>query len=284
VSENDPEPKGWAPFHIVTLGTCVLDVGERVGVPLKAGDVAVLPHGGPHTVRAVPTAVGPTTTLRVQRRLYDEIAVKSNVDGEPDTKLICGRLHFEHAQGNLLLLALPTVVVLAATDGPEGIRLRRIVETIQEELEEDRLGAAVVAASLASSLMMFVLRTHFEGECAGQGILALLSRRQTAKALASMLTEIAREWTLDELAQRADTSRATLVRSFQTAVNMAPLSFLSELRITIARHRVLSTNTPLGVIAEDVGYQSEAAFSRAYHRRFRVAPGADRNRDVGAGA
>jgi AraC family transcriptional activator of mtrCDE len=180
----------------------------------------------------------------------------------------------------MVLVALPPVVVLHASDGPDAARLRRIVETIQAELEDDRLGAAVVASSLATSLMMLVLRSHFENGHESQGILALLARRQTARALASMLAELARDWTLDELAERASTSRATLVRHFRTAVKMAPLTFLSELRLTFARHRMLAKNLPLAVIAEGVGYQSEAAFSRAYHRRYGVAPGGDRKANI----
>jgi AraC family transcriptional activator of mtrCDE len=281
-SEHAPEGGGWAPFHIVTLGACLLDAEGRSGILLKAGDVAVLPHGGPHTVRALPTAVGQPSLLRVQRRLYDELVVKSNVDGEPDTKLICGRLCFEHAHHNMVLAALPPVVVLASTQGRDAVRLRRIVESIQAELDEDRVGAAAIAAVLASSLMMIVLRAHFESNGESQGILALLARRQTARALAGMLTELARAWTLDELAERANTSRATLVRLFQKAVDVAPLAFLSELRFSVARHRILATSTPLAVIAEEVGYQSETAFSRAYHLRFGIAPGADRRSGAGA--
>lgn len=277
-AEHEPEKDGWAPFHIVTSGACLLDVGYRIGIPLKAGDAAVLPHGGPHTVRALPTAVGPTLVIRIHRRLHDELVVKSNVDGEPDTKLICGRLRFEHAYDNMVLAVLPAVVVLSGDAGRDAVRLRSIVETIQAELDEDRLGAATVAASLASSLMMFVLRAHFEREGGSKGVLALLARRQTARAFAGMLAEPARDWTLDELAEEANASRATLVRQFRTAVKKAPLAFFAELRLSLARHRILATNTPLAVIAEDVGYQSETGFNRAYQRQFGIAPGADRNR------
>jgi AraC family transcriptional regulator, activator of mtrCDE len=212
----------------------------------------------------------------VQRRLRDELVVKSNVEGEPDTKLVCGRLRFEHAHDNMVLVALPPVVVLHAAAGPDAGRLRRIVETIQAELDDDRLGAADVAASLATALMILVLRAHFESTNENRGILALLARRQTARALESMLAELGRDWTLDQLAERANTSRATLVRHFRMAVKMAPLEFLSELRFTFARRRLWAETMPLAVIAESVGYQSETAFSRAYHRRFGVAPGADR--------
>jgi AraC family transcriptional regulator, activator of mtrCDE len=128
--------------------------------------------------------------------------------------------------------------------------------------------------------MLIVLTVHFESEFENRGVLALLARRQTARAFAAMLAEPVRGWTLDELAERAGTSRSTIVRLFRTAVNMAPLAFLSELRLSLARHRIPATNLPLCLIAEGVGYQSETAFSRAYHRRFGVSPRAHRGGKV----
>jgi AraC family transcriptional activator of mtrCDE len=92
-----------------------------------------------------------------------------------------------------------------------------------------------------------------------------------------MLHEPARPWTLDELAAHANTSRATLVRQFQTAVNMAPAAYLAQLRLSIARGRIRASRTPLAAIAEDVGYQSETGFARAYQRQFGIAPSADRS-------
>lgn len=275
-SSHQPEPEGWAPFHIVTEGSCLLQVGEEAPVMLGAGDVAVLPHGGPHVVRALPSASGPGGALRSLPRFHDDILVKTNTDGRPETRLICGRLRFEHAHHNMVLAALPPVIVLASRASADAERAARLVDMMQAELAEDRIGAAPIAAALASSLMIFALRRHLESADAGTGILALLARRQTARALAGMLTEPARPWTLDELAELAHTSRATLVRQFQGAVGQAPVAFLAELRLTLARSRIRASQTPLAIIAEAVGYQSETGFSRAYQRRFGVAPGSDR--------
>ena len=281
-SPHDPEPHGWAPFHIVTRGACLLDVGAHVGIELRAGDVAVLPHGGKHTTRAHPDAVGASAGLTVRRRSSDHLVVKSNVDGEPDTALICGRLVFEHAHNNLVLAALPAVVILKSDGSRDALRTREIVETIRSELEEDRLAAAAVAASLANSLMVIVLRAYFEQERQARGVLALLQGRQTARALTAIAGDLGRSWTLDELASEANASRATLVRQFRKAAGAAPLAFLLELRLNVARHRILATHEPIALISDGVGYQSESAFSRAYHRRFGVAPAADR-RTLSAG-
>jgi len=275
-SEHEPEPGGWAPFHIVTAGTCMLEVRERPGIVLSAGDVAFLPHGGPHTVRSVPGATGRGVSMRVDKRSHDQLLVKSNIVGEPDAKLICGRLLFEHAHHNFVLAALPEVIVFGRGQGSDADRVTGIVSMMQSELEEDRLGAAPIAAALGSSLIIFVLRTHLEREHATTGVLSLLMRRHTSRALAGMLAKPAHPWTLEELARRANTSRATLVRQFKTVVKMAPVAFLAELRLTLARSRIRATHMPLAVIAGEVGYQSETAFSRAYQRQFGIAPGSER--------
>jgi len=272
-----PEPEGWAPFHIVTAGQCQLEMQGVTSLTLTAGDVAVLPHGGPHTIRALPDPVGLPATVRSRPRSFDSIAIKTNVEESVETGLICGRFRFEQSNHNTVLAALPPIVIISAFAGRSAGRISGLIAMMQGELEDDRSGAAAVATALSLAVMVIVLRTHLEAAAPQQGMLALLARPQTAKALFGMLKDPARSWTLDDLAQQAHTSRATLVRQFQVAVNMAPVAFLAELRLTLARARIRASRTPLAVIAEDVGYQSETAFSRAYQRQFGLPPSSDRS-------
>jgi AraC family transcriptional activator of mtrCDE len=88
-----------------------------------------------------------------------------------------------------------------------------------------------------------------------------------------MLGALDRAWTLDDLAQQAGTSRATLVRLFQKSAGLAPLAFLAELRLGLARRKLLAGTDTLAEIAAGIGYQSESAFSRAFQRRFGQRPG-----------
>ena len=102
------EVKGWAPFHMVTLGSCTLDVGGMLH-PLVAGDVVLLPHGDAHVVRGA-AAVGPNEaaeTVRVE--VTSAITIKSNSD-DPEVELICGRLAFEQPHDNLVRRALPQII------------------------------------------------------------------------------------------------------------------------------------------------------------------------------
>jgi AraC family transcriptional activator of mtrCDE len=123
-------------------------------------------------------------------------------------------------------------------------------------------------------MFVMLLRRCFETLAPAEGLLALLAARETAKAAAAMLEDPARLWELDELAAIAAVSRPSLVRAFRRITGLPPFGFLTELRLGIARHRIMDTAEPLAQIAADAGYQSEAALSRAFLRRFDIRPGA----------
>ncbi len=273
--DHGPEEGEWAPFHIVTRGACRLDVLGAQYI-LQAGDVAVLPHGSPHILQAL--SGGAAGEMRIERRLGSGVSIRTNlVAGEAteasDTQLICGRLRFEEVRNNMVLAALPPVVIISADDGEDAGRAQSLVAAMTAELQGDRLGAGAIAVDLASALMVIVLRTHFESHLATPGILALLAHPQTGRAVAAMFKDLLRPWTLDELAETAHTSRATLVRLFRRHAGVAPLTFLGELRLDLARRRVRFETTALAEIAADAGYQSQSAFHRAFHRRYGAAPG-----------
>jgi AraC family transcriptional activator of mtrCDE len=216
--------------------------------------------------------------MRIDRRLESGVFIRTNLAaGEAtaasETQLICGRLRFEQVRNNMVLAALPPVVIICVDEGQDAERARTLVVAMTAELQADRMGAGAIAVDLASAVMMIVLRAHFESRATVPGILSLLANPQTGRALAAMFKDLLRPWTLDELAAIAQTSRATLVRLFRRHAGIAPLAFLSELRLDLARRRVRFEATALAEIAADAGYRSQSAFHRAFHRRFGVAPG-----------
>jgi AraC family transcriptional activator of mtrCDE len=247
--DHEAESGACAPFHIVTNGTCVIElVGLGRSIQVSAGDIVVLPHGARHIVT-------------------------SNTTSEPETALVCGRLKFEHVHQNLMLSALPDAIVITTSDGPDAARMRRLIAAIKDEIESARAGVSAIATDLASALFVMVVRVHLEREHAGNGLLGLLAHRQAGRAVVAMLEDLGRPWTLDALAACAHASRASLVRMFQKLAHTPPLEFLSELRLELARRKLAVSSLPLGEIAAEVGYQSESAFSRAFRRRFGVPPG-----------
>lgn len=275
-SPHEPETAGWAPFHIATRGACVIDLtGKARAIALQEGDVAVLPHGDRHVVRGPTTPAGARGPFGVAAGAGGTIAVKTNLgaDAAPETELVCGRLRFEQARDNLVLAVLPDAIVVRSADGPEAARLRGLIGAMRDELAAARPGAAAIATDLASALFVMVVRAHLDGAATADGLLGLLAHRQAGRAVGAMLEAPDRDWTLDELAARANASRATLVRLFQKIGGQAPLAFLTELRLELARRKLASSALSLAAIASEVGYQSESAFSRAFQKRFGIRPG-----------
>jgi AraC family transcriptional activator of mtrCDE len=254
VATNHEIDHGGVLFQVVTCGACVIDLIElRRSVRLETGDVAVLPHGNRHIVRRQPAlADGPR---------------------EAATQLIGGRFALEQPRENFVLAALPDLIVVRAAEHDDALRLRRLITAIGDELDGGRAGARAIANDLASALFMMIVRIHVNREHVVEGLLHMLGHRRAARAVEAMLISPSRAWTLDELASHASASRASLVRMFQKTVRMAPLEFLAELRLSLARRRLSATNLPLAEIAAEIGYGSESSFSRAFRRRFGMPPG-----------
>jgi AraC family transcriptional activator of mtrCDE len=147
---------------------------------------------------------------------------------------------------------------------------------MQEELEDARAGAAAIATDLASALFVMAVRARLHREGNGSGLLGLLAHRQLGRAVAATLDDPARNGTLDELATYPNASRAGRVRMFRRTAQRRPLAVLAELRLELAWRKLSGPASAVAAIAAEVGYRSESAFSRAFHRRFGVRAGAVR--------
>ncbi|WP_266182043.1 AraC family transcriptional regulator [Dyella humicola] len=272
---HDAAPQGVAYFHIVTRGHCLLDRPGNEPLELTEGDVLVLPHGDTHAVRSRLRNQYSHEPFLVE--FENSIRKKSTATMSVETELVCGRLHFEAAAKGLVASVLPNVIVLKAANGVSLERYRALMSAIQEELDSGRPGSLAIATDIASALFVMMLRNYLELQRTTEsGLLKLLADRITSKAVQAMVREPARAWSLDDLADLAATSRATLVRSFRKTSGFAPLAFLSELRLGLVHQRLQSGREPLAKIAIEAGFQSEASMSRAFHRRFGVRPGASR--------
>ena len=274
-ADHPPAPDRWAPFHFLVKGHCVIELsGRGRAIPLSAGDIAVLPHGSPHVVRGPTTPSGARGPFGVRSRPLGAIELETNVEGDAETELICGRLFFEVARENLVLAALPEIIVTSAGGNETGgARLRMLMSAIHEELWGVHAGAEAIATDLASALFVMVVRIQL-GRDGGDGCLSgTLAHPRIGRTVAAMLDDPARDWTLDELAASANASRASFVRMFRKSAGQSPLAFLADLRLELAQRKLSATTLPVARIADEVGYRSESAFNRAFHRRFGMRPG-----------
>lgn len=279
VTTHGDEPDGRAYFHIVTRGHATFDGLGVEPVHLDAGDILLLPHGDAHTLHAPGTIARAPSPASIHHR--GRLRFKTSPGGDPDMELVCGRLRFEAAHRNLVVAALPGVVVLRIGEQPLAARFHPLLAGIREELNVERIGSLAIAENLASALFVMMVRSHLETSAPAQGLLRLLGQKITAQAVHAMLHEPVRSWTLDELASVAVASRASLVRAFRKAAGVAPLEFLTDLRLGLARQRLRDERASLGQIAAEAGYRSQGAFSRAFLRKYGVRPGQAR-KDVQA--
>src|SRR6202795_994397 len=212
-----------------------------------AGSILLLPQGDSRVVRSA--CRGGSSSAPIRTKFNNAIRIKTNTRGASDTEMICGRLRLDGAMNSLVTAALPKAIVLSIGRGECFDRMRIVVQAIDEELQAARPGAATIATELATALFVMMLRLHFEQSAASSGILRLLASSSSARAVTAMLRAPAHPWTLDELAAEAHVSRATLVRIFRREGDVAPLGFLSELRLGLARHRLGSATGTLAQVA-----------------------------------
>ncbi|UYY60344.1 AraC family transcriptional regulator [Sphingomonas sp. S2-65] len=267
---HEPLGSGWAQFHIVTRGSCVLERTGLGDLTLNAGDILLLPHGDSHVVRSANRGV-----LRpIAVELRNGVRGKTTPGTPMETELLCGRLLFDGCDENPLLAALPDEIVIRTAGEPLLERFRRLLIDIRDELDSGMPGSDVIAADFARALFVMMLRDHLGTMDTGNPTLSLLRHRSTARVVLAILNDLAREWSLEDMAQVAVASRATLVRSFRRHGGIAPMTFLADLRLAVARQRIAGTTEPIAQIAAEVGYGSEGALSKAILRRFGVRPGA----------
>src|ERR1700692_3797425 len=268
---HEAQPAGFAQFHIVTNGNCLLERYSGETFKLEAGSILLLPQGDPHVVRSA--SRGGSSGAPISTEYNNAIRIKTNTRGASDTEMICGRLRLDGAMYSLVTAALPKAIVLSIGRGALFDRMRMLGQAIDEELQAARPGAATIATELATALFVMMLRLHFEQSAASSGILRLLASSSSARAVTAMLRAPAHPWTLDELAAEAHVSRATLVRIFRREGDMAPLGFLSELRLGLARPRLHSTNWNLAAGGGAGGSDSAERFVRAFRKRYGISPG-----------
>ncbi len=270
---NQHASAGQAWFHIVVRGSCVLEQISAGPLTIEAGDVVLLPHGNAHVVRSAKLSIAEG----VPAALPNALRVPQSNAHASGTELICGRLAFE-TPGNPVLAVLPDLLVMHA--GDSGIdRLSTLLIAIRDELDEERVGGRLIATELASVLFLMLLRLHLEESPPTIGLVRLLGDEVTSRVVIALITDLTRNWSLDELAVVADTSRATLVRSFRRVCGQPPLAFATDLRLDFARMRLLRSKDSIASIATQAGYQSEHAFSRAMVRRFGIRPSLMRSKD-----
>jgi AraC-like DNA-binding protein len=270
-------------YHLVTAGTCWGGLEGQAPERLEAGDILVVPHGAPYFLAAPPdTQAGYGDAEAVsffERMAAGELpSVVTEGGGGPDTThFICGFLGCDIRPFNPVLAALPEVLVLRGGPGLDA-RMKPLIDFALSELRELRSGRQEVLLRLSELMFIETVRRYVEAlPNAHEGWLAGLRDPLVARVLALLHGRPSRAWTLDSLAAEAGASRSVLSERFAQRVGQAPMQYLAAWRMQLAARLLAKPGARVKTIAEAVGYDSEAAFSRAFRRAAGMPPAAWRN-------
>lgn len=263
------------PYHYVVDGELVVRT-DKPGAELHRlgpGEVVLLPHNDCHLmgseISRSPTPAGDLIRPRDGNSLF---SITHGGNGTP-TRVVCGFLGCDGAQNNPVLSTLPPLLVLNVDEGGGAEWIRSTFQFAADEVAAGRPGSEVVLAKLSELLFVEAVRRYAETLPDGQtGWLAGLRDPFVARALGLFHGDVARAWTIDELAREVGLSRSALADRFVKLLGMAPIHYLAHWRMQLASQELRNTSSSLAQIAVAVGYESEGAFSRAFKKAFGAAP------------
>ena len=258
-------------YHILTEGRCFAGVIGEEQVELVPGDVIVFPHGDAHLMssgRGI--RLGPDVNSTAPARFPDLVVL-----GEPGPRavsFVCGFLGCDRRPFKPLLGALPRRMHMRGMSSGWHASFAR---QLTDESRLGRPGAETVLTKLAELMFIEVLRRYLDDLPAGQtGWLAGLRDELVGKALALLHGRPGYPWTIADLAQETASSRSNLAKRFAELVGQPPMQYLTQWRMQVAANHLSQSSAKVATIGAEVGYDSEAAFSRAFKKATGLAPGA----------
>ena len=263
----------YAGFGIVLAGECWLTVDGHETLRLAAGDFVLIPAS-----RAFTTASDlacEVVLLNAQEALACQAGEVryGDPDLEVDFKMLRGYFELDSANRSLLSGLLPVLVHIQASD-PSAGRLKRTIDSIVDETLADRPGRGLVVDRLIEVLLVEALRFRNEGvDAIGQpGLLAGLADPLLARALRRLHGDVARAWSVEDLAREAGLSRSVFSERFGQTVGVPPMQYLMDWRMALAKAMLQRNALPLEAVAASIGYQSASAFSTAFRREVGSPP------------
>lgn len=271
-------------YHVVMQGFCWCESPGHAPLRLEAGDVIIVPHGHAYQLasgcglRTGWTLADALDWFRAMATGQLPFVVTEGGDSSERLQLVCGFLGCDALPFNPVLTALPSLVRVPV-HGESAARLAALLEFAVAESNHGRPGSRSVLLRIAELVFVEVLRSYLttapEG---GASWLRGLRDPVVGQALARLHAEPARSWTLPELAREVGASRSVLVERFTSFVGHPPMLYLTRWRMQLAASRLAAGGAPLSAVANEVGYESEAAFCRAFKKVTGVTPASWRSR------
>ena len=253
-------------FHAVTAGSATIEV-EGITRQIRAGDLVLIPHGAGH--RAWGTEPAPTPSVFDLPHDYysDQYAVLRHGGGGDRAHIVCGGIRFEHPAARQLVASLPSLIHIEATSSTRADWMQATLQLMAEETQHVRPGNEAVVSRLCDIVVIQAIRTWIERDPAAQtGWLGALRDEQIGTAIARIHANPEYDWTVAALADEVAMSRSAFAARFTDLVGESAMRYVTRWRMHVALDTLQNGDDTVAAVAAQVGYESEAAFSRAFKR------------------
>ena len=266
---------GYIWFHVVTSGQVWLEAGDGEAVPLRPGDLGLVPHGQGHALRSEPGVAAPGVLELEREVISDRYEILRHGGGGAPTTLICGAVRFDHPAARNLVEILPPILRVEASGSPQSDWVQSTLRLMAAEARELRPGGEAVITRLGDILVVQAIRSWLEVDPAAQtGWLGALQDPQIGRAISLIHRDPARAWTVASLADELAMSRSAFAARFTELVDEPAMHYVTRWRMQVAVSSLKNDGATVAELAGRLGYRSEAAFARAFKRVIGVPPGA----------
>ena len=265
IQPNIAENQYVGAFHLIEQGECWLTLDKKQ-IHLQAGDIFFLPQNRPHLIAGQAQNLSENNVPHAQDNRSTLFKVYSIGQNSADLKMFCGL--FYYSKPSLLIDSLPEYLHLSLNDTP----VQPLIRLMQQEADNHQSGAKSLMDALVTVLFIYILRHGLQANMLHCGSFAGLQDKRLGKVLEQLFNAPQQAWNMDALAALAAMSRANFMRVFQQKIGMAPGKFLTQLRLQEAALLLNKTQKNILSVALEVGYQSEAHFSKAFKALYGMTP------------
>jgi AraC-like DNA-binding protein len=258
-----------ASFHFVAQGSCWMHTASKGWLRLNPGDAVLLPHGAAHVMASSPDLPAVEIDTLARKPVSENLYLVSGAgpqDAAAEQVLFCGAMRFNLDPLHPLLAMMPEVM-RAADLGQRDPAVHAMLEAMEREVALDRIGACGILARLADVLAASIIRAWVECACSdASGWIAAVRCPQIGRVLAAIHRQPERDWSVGELADVMGASRSSFIDKFSSAVGETPAKYVAKVKMFQARHWIARDGMRVATVANRLGYDSEASFSRAFKR------------------
>jgi AraC-like DNA-binding protein len=262
-------------YHLLVEGQAMAEIADGPSVDLVPGDIVIFPHGDAHHMSSSKEVARPFPNYEVNSKIEarDLTPLIAGGGGRP-ARFVCGYMTCDPYLSRPILTGLPPVFKVNIRTDRSGHWLESSILHLVDEAVSGSVGSEAMLAKLSEALFVDTLRRYVAG-LPEQELGWLTGARDpiVGKCLGLMHGRVAHPWTIVGLADECGISRSALVERFTRYLSEPPMTYLTRWRLQLAARSLEKTSRGVADIAADVGYESEAAFNRAFKREFGLPPG-----------